>query len=252
MLRFSRLAAILTISVSCLVAPFAGAQLTTFAQFTQSVGGNPFVYTSTGTAGSGGNATLGVSNLAIDFKYFSIVGLPSDLTGFQSAHLTFTSFTSLGPTISSNGFDNVFNGSGVNSAMITITRDTPAGEGNGGRNILLQVIFTPYTFSGSGGSGGLSSSSLSGTVTFLSDFLTFSPSLERDLGITFSSIIPGLSIGANGFLNDFTAAGTGTFSSNPVPTFIPEPSTYMMMGVALAGAMAVGLRRRRFARISAV
>ena len=234
-----------------LVAPLANAQLTTFAQFFQSTGGSPFSYTSSGTAGAGGSATMSATNVPIIFQYLGIANLPADLAGLQSAHLTFTSFTSLGPTISSNGFDNVFNGSGVNSAMITITRDTPAGEGNGSQTILLQVIFTPFTFSGSGGSGGLSASSLTGTVTFMSDFLTFPSSVERDLGLTFSSIVPGLSIGANGFFNSFTAAGTGTFSSNPVPIFIPEPSTYMLMGVGLIGALGLALRRRRVARLAA-
>ncbi len=75
--------------------------------------------------------------------------------------------------------------------------------------------------------------------------------MERDLGLTFSSIVPSLSIGANGFFNDFTAAGTGTFSSNPVPTFIPEPSTYMMMGVGMVGAFGLAFRRRRQARATA-
>src|SRR5262249_1037465 len=175
----------------------------------------------------------------------TIVGLPADLSGIQSAHITFTSFTTLGPTVSSNGFDNIFNGSGANSAMITITRDTAAAEGNGSRTILLQGVFTPFTFSGSGGSGGFSASSISGTVTFSSDFLDFGAAIQRDIGLSFSSIVPSLSIGANGFFNNFSAAGTGTFSSNPVPVFIPEPSTYMLMGVGLASAAVWLLRRRR-------
>jgi hypothetical protein len=246
MLRFPRGAVLFSVAVSFVVAPFASAQLTTFAQFLQNGGGNAFNYTSQGTAGQpGGSASLSTSNTALFFTYTSIVGLPVDLTGIQNAHITFTSFTTLGPTVSSNGFDEVFNGSGGNSAMITISRDTPAAEGNGSRTILLQVIFTPFTFSGSGGSGAFSASSLSGSVTFASDFLDFSNTIQRDLGLSFSSISPPLSIGANGFFNSFTAAGTGTFSSNPVPMFIPEPSTYLMMGVALVGLLGYAVRRRR-------
>ena len=247
MIRIPRSAALLAVAFGLLTAPAANAQLTTFAQFFQNAGGNPFSYTSTGTAGSGGNAMFGVNSLAIDFKYFSILGLPADLSGFQSAHLTFTSFTTLGPSNSGSGFDEIFNGSGVNSAMITITRDTPALEGTGSRTVLLQVIFTPFTFTGSGGSGGFSASSLSGTVSFSSDFLSFSAAVQRDVGLSFSSIIPGLARGPNGFFLDFTAAGTGTFSSDPVPTFIPEPSTYAMLAGAAGLAFFVLARRRRTA-----
>ncbi len=249
--RLSRFAALLFITAGVLITPLANAQLTTFAQFIQSGTGSPFSYTSSGTAGAGGSASMTGTNVDIFFRYQGVANLPADLTGLQNAHLTFTSFTSLGPTVSSNGFDNVFNGSGVNSAMITITRDTPAAEGNGSQTILLQVIFTPFTFSGSGGSGGFSASSLSGTVTFMSDFLSFPSSVERDLGLSFSSIVPGLSIGANGFFNSFTAAGTGTFSSDPVPIFIPEPSTYALLGLGLFAGLGLVMRRRRLAHATA-
>ena len=249
MLRRSRSLFRIALAVTVgLIAPRAAdAQVATFAQFFQNTGGNPFSYTSTGTAGSGGSALFGVNSLAIDFKYFSILGLPADLSGFQSAHLTFTSFTTLGPTVSSNGFDEIFNGSGVNSAMITITRDAPAAEGSGSRTILLQAIFTPYTFSGSGGSGGFSASSLSGTVNFTSDFLDFSSSVQRDVGLSFSSIIPGLNIGPNGFFIDFTAAGTGTFSSSPMPIFVPEPTTCAFLAAG-ATFVLLGFARRRRAK----
>ena len=209
-----------------------------------------------GTAGAGGSASMSATNLPIFFEYFGIADLPAELSGLQSAHLTFTSFTTLGPTTSGTGFDNIFDGSGVNSAMITMTRDTPASEGLGSKTILLEALFTPFTFSGSGGSDSFSASSLAGMVTFNSDFLTFSNSVERDLGLMFSSIDPSLGIGPNGFLDDFAAAGAGTFSSNPVPTFVPtsvpEPSTCMLMGAGLAAA-AFGLvvRRRRLEQVPA-
>ena len=249
MQRFSRHLPALVTAAGFLIAPIARGQLTTFAQFFQQDSGtNAFFYQSSGVAGSGGSATFNSSNTPIYFNFSnSIAGLPADLTGIQNAHLTFTSFTTLGPTTASGGFIENFNGSGANSAMITITRDTPAGEGNGSRTILLQVIFTPYNFLGSGGSGAASASSLSGTVTFASDFLDFGAAIQRDVGLSFSSIVPSLSIGANGFFNSFSAAGTGTFSSDPIPTFIPEPSTIAMLGAGLLGAAVWVLRRRRIA-----
>ena len=248
MLRHFNSSVIFSLAAGLLVTPLADAQLTTFAQFNHNVGGNPFSYTHVGTAGMGGQATLSLSSpLAIDFRYLSIAGLPVDLNSLQSAHITFTSFTSLRATVAGSGVSEIFDGSGANSAIITITRDTPAAEGNGTRTILLQAIFTPYTFTGSGGSGGFSASSLSGTVTFSSDFLDFSNSIQRDVGVSFSSIIPGLTIDpSSGFLSDFTAAATGTFSSSPPPIFIPEPSTYAMIGAAAVLGLIALARRRRF------
>ncbi len=133
--------------------------------------------------------------------------------------------------------DNVFNGPGGNSAIITITRDTPAAEGNGSRTLLLQAVFTPFVFSGSGGSGALNASSLTANVTFTSDFLAFQDSVERDLALAFSSISPGLGIGANGFFFDLTAAGTGTFSSKNIVSsnsVVPAPTLKIS---ALPGAV---------------
>lgn len=244
--RYKHIVVLLVLTCALITAPDLRAQLTTFAQFIQASGGNPFTYASSGNAGSGGQATLSCSNVAVNFQYLSIANLPADLTGFQNATLTFSSFTSLGATLSSNGFDEIFNGNGVQSAVITITRDTPAAEGNGTRTILLQAVFTPYTFSGSGGSGGFSASSLSGGVSFASDFLSFAGVTQRDLGLTFSSIVPGLTIDGSGFLRDFTAAGTGTFSSNPLATVVPEPGSFGLVGAGLALGVAARFWRRRY------
>src|SRR5262249_32788221 len=144
----SRFAAILVIALGCLIAPVAKAQQTTFAQFFERGGDNAFSYASSGTAGAGGRATLSTQNVAIYFQYMGITNLPADLAGIQNAHLAFHSFTTLGPTVAVSGFASIFNGSGANAAEITITRDTPAAEGDGSRTVLLQAVFTPFTFSG--------------------------------------------------------------------------------------------------------
>jgi hypothetical protein len=235
MQRSSRFAAILTIALGCLIAPVARAQLTTFAQFFESGGGSAFSYTASGTAGAGGSARLGTTNVAIYFQYMGITNLPADLAGIQNAHLAFTSFTTLGPTVASEGFNEVFNGSGANAAMITITRDTPAAEGNGGRTLLLEAIFTPFVLSGSGGSGTLNASSISGTVAFTSDFLAFQGSVQRDLALALSSISPALSIGANGFFAAFRAAATGTFSAQGFENLVAPGPTLEIR--ALPGAV---------------
>ncbi len=112
----SRFGAILTIALGCLIAPDAKAQLTTFAQFFERGGESTFSYTSSGTAGAGGGASLSATGVAIYFQYVggnfqlmtnnvqyvTVANLPADLAGIQNAHLTFTSLTSLGPTGSSS------------------------------------------------------------------------------------------------------------------------------------------------------
>jgi len=94
MSRFRHFAAVFISAAGFLIAPFANAQLTTFAQFLQS--GNLFTYGSTGSAGAGGEASLGSANAPLLFFYSNIVGLPTDLSGVQSAHITFTSLSTLG------------------------------------------------------------------------------------------------------------------------------------------------------------
>lgn len=80
-------------------------------------------------------------------------------------------------------------------------------------------------------------SSTGGTLSFWSDFLGFIP--PNDAAVGFTALIPGLGLGQNGQLYDFTADGAGTFSSDVAP--IPEPSTLALciggFGIALANVL---------------
>ncbi|MEO8648518.1 MAG: hypothetical protein ABI539_05070 [Acidobacteriota bacterium] len=195
-------------------------QTITFAQFFELNGSQDFFWTN--NAGANGSFATIPGGSPIYFTYQNIVGLDPQLQGIQLAHLTITT-TSLQPG-SLNGstvtqpFDQV--------ATVEITRDTPTTPDVGGGNhtLLLRAVFTPAANTpGLVGSNGGNSATLSATtpdhsVTFSSHFVTFIATTQRNMALSFSSVTPGFSLGLGGFLQDMTAAGSGTFASNPVPT----------------------------------
>lgn len=115
---------------------------------------------------------------------------------------------------------------------------------------LLSGTFSSSTLFGSGSSAATSSSTQGGsTVTFSSDFLDFTQTLDRDRSVTLTAISPSLSkhAGANQALNSFRATAGGQFSSDPAPLInglVPEPATWAMM-LAGFGMVGFGLRTSR-------
>jgi hypothetical protein len=86
-----------------------------------------------------------------------------------------------------------------------------------------------------------------GTVTFTSDFLTFS-NPGNSYTLLLSSVSPIGSQGAGAFLNSFTASVSGTFAANATaiaPT--PEPGTSVLLAT---GWLAIGRLRRKASRRS--
>ena len=117
---------------------------------------------------------------------------------------------------------------------------------------LLSGTFGKGVLGGSGSSGSVTDSniSLGSTVTFTSDFLDFTPTIERDFSVALSAILPSLSqhTGVNKALNSFRAVAGGQFSSDPAPLInglvvVPEPGVWMLM-VAGFGLVGVASRRR--------
>jgi hypothetical protein len=205
-------------------AAIARAQTTTFAQFLQIPANQDFVFTNNTTSGTFSTVGGGSSIL---FVYSSIAGLHPELQGGQNARIFITPTTTTIPaTLSTGNLTQPLN----QTITISIIRNTPTspGVGTGTRTNLLTAVITPNTnnplLGGADGSNSAtfsastSPTSMDNNVTFTSDFLNFSATTARNLGLSFSSVTPNLSLGAGSFLNSFTAAGTGTFASNPVPT----------------------------------
>jgi len=212
---------------------FLQAQTITFAQFIQRNGTNDFAFTNLGTSATFETIPNGTP---VIFLYQNIANLPADLQGPQNARVYVTASTAT-PAFQAAGdpprdvqpFSGTF--------TIQIIRDTPASGGTGSQRNLLTAVITPDGTTQSSLAGddlsdaaAYTASDLRQTVVYSSDFLGFLPTSQDNLGLTFSSVTPLLSIGAGGFLNSFTAAGTGTFASNNPPVYNPPTSAGVSVG----------------------
>lgn len=212
---------------------FGQAQTVTFGQFIQLNGSQDFVFTNGGTAASFQTIADGS---AVLFTYQNIANLPAELQGPQFAHVIVTANTTAAATQTAGSpprnvqpFNQTF--------TIQIIRDTAAQSGTGTRRNLLTAVITPNAGANSSLTGdnqsdaaAYTASSATQNVSYSSSFLGFLPTSQNNLGLSFSSVNPLLSIGAGGFLNSFTAAGTGTFASNPSPVFNPPTAAGVTIG----------------------
>ena len=214
------------------------AQTTTFGQFVQrDTAAQNFVFTNNASSASFNTVNNGNP---VSFIYGGIGNLPLELQGFQNATIFVTSSTTspAGPGTGGNlvqPFNNVL--------TIEVRRDTPAAVGRGTRRNLLTATVTqggtPANITGQSNSASYTASTPSSTnqiVIYTSDFLDFTQTVDRNFGISFSSVTPGLSFGAGGFLNSFSASGSGTFASNPPPHYNPPTAA----GVNIGGRILTG------------
>ena len=217
----------------------AHAQLVTFGQFVERNGTQDFVFTNN-TTNASFNTVGGGS--AVFFFYSNISGLDPSLSAPQLARLFLSSNTAQPASLIGANVNQPFT-SGVDT--IQIIRDTPApvGVGTGSRRNLLTVTYLPNTSPPAlAGTDGGNSASFSVTtpdhiVTFTSDFVNFSTSTQRNFGVSFSSVVPNLTIGPGSFLASFNAAGTGTFASDPPPTtIVPTAASVIIGGRVLTSA----------------
>ena len=220
------------------LASLASAAPVTFGQFTEVNGSNAFHFNNNVASASFVAAT------PVNFSFSNVSGLPVELQGIQGATLTLTASTTTAataPTASTlrQRFD---------TFVHSIVRNSPID----GKSNLLTVDLTPAAINGAkaalagsknGGAAQLAGGTGAGlTVAFTSDFVDFSDSEVRDIALSFSSVTPHL-LKSGHFLKTFTAAGTGTFSADVAPTFIPsipEPASLSLL-VAAAGLL---VRRR--------
>ncbi len=192
-------------------------QTTTFAQFFERNGSQDFVLTNNSTSAdfasiSGGSPIL--------FLFSNVTGLEPSLQGTQNAHLFVTTNTTQVTSTSGSNLVQPLN----KTVTVRIIRDTPTmpGVGNGARTNLLTIVFSPSgsapTITGASNSAGITATTPDHNVAYTSDFVSFGLTTARNLSLSFSSVSPSLAAGAGSFLRDFTAAGSGTFASNPAPS----------------------------------
>jgi hypothetical protein len=245
-MKMMKLASIaLGTAMACLAPSVSLASVATFGQFTQVAAGNDFKFTSKNVSADFVAATH------VSFTFSNIPGLTADLTGPQDATLTLTAHTTTAVTSIGTNRRQRFD-----SFLLQITRNTPTQDG---KTNLLTIDLTPAAINGAkaalSGTNGSGAATLSGgtgaglTVLFTSDYLDFTGTLLRDIALSFTSITPsyakGTGAGAN-FLKSFTAAGTGTFSTDAPPTFIPPvPEPASMAVLLVGGGLLMGRRVRR-------
>jgi hypothetical protein len=224
----------------------AQAQSYTFAGFTLNAGA-PLNFTNQTTGG-----TLSVTlNTQVNFNFTSSTGQSN---APHAATLSLSAVTNAGATTGTIGgttyVDQSLNGSGnVNQDVLKITDNAT------GKN-LLTMTFTGDILGKLGDNQGSITGSTDpaqggNVVTYSSDYLTFIPSsgvggtglLANSFALAMTSINPGLTIGAGGFLNSFTSAVTGSFTASTVP----EPASIAMFGTGILATIAFASQRKRLA-----
>lgn len=173
------------------------------------------------------------------------------------ANLTFTAATSgtAAPTQGGQGSSQPFNtvtfqftsasnqtinGQAVAAGANLLTGTSGFSTGPGG-TLAGTNNGTSATFSGSDVTAG--SPLFFNTVTFTSQFITFTPG-QNAFAYSFSGVNPSFTTGGTfpaQFINSFTASSTGTFSTSAVP----EPgSVALLVGMGVTGASFLARRRR--------
>lgn len=231
-----------------------GAVVTSFASYTQLGTGSTLRNVRVGATGNRlyttatPNATV-PGSVGVSFNFLSpslvAAGL-SNLSATMTLNLTQSGNSVLraGSFLIQNGYVGTFSFVYSGATPLVVGGKTYGA----GANLLTGSIGGAGggTVAGTGSSGGLSASS---AVTYSSDFLDFSNVLSNDLALSLTSIVPGLSAGANQSLNSFRASGTGSFSSDPAPIpvgSVPEPATWAMLVLGF-GLIGGHMRRRRVA-----
>lgn len=229
----------------------AKAQTVTFGEFNED-DVQAFVFTNN-TSSATFNTISGGS--AVQFRYKSITGLPPSLTGFQSAHVTITSTTLTAATAGGGNLTQPLD----QTITIAILRDTPAPilTGTGARTNLLTVVITtnsspPDIVGGTGAqAASFSASTTPQNVVYSSDFINFSMTTQRNLGLGFSAVTPGINLGAGNFLQSFRSDAVGNFASNPVPTYAPPTAAAVVISGRVLSEGGAGLRRANVTLIEA-
>lgn len=272
-MRFAKSLAVSTLAVAAFVATPAAAVVTTFASFNASTTGNIF-YANNGTGGSnqtyrsnGTGGTISTTNSAFNVRPAQAVPgaapvtfsfLNNSLSPFVTnlpAAFTLSATVANSPIVTFSGFKVMENFSGNFSFLTTSAMTIGSVTYAAGSNLLSGTFSTATIFGPTGGtSGSFSSSTISSSISYTSDFLSFTNTTDRDLALTLTGITS-LATGVNRGLNNvngnafrsFRGTATGSFSSDPAPLVlntVPEPQTWglMILGFGMVG---VASRRRK-------
>src|SRR5437870_1545856 len=188
--------------------------VTTFAQFQQvDVFAQNFVYTNNGTSASFQTITGGDP-----IRLSANPGLAPALQGPQRAHLFLNASTNVPAVLGTDNTLRELLPTPTNTLQIIL--DTPVG----GHTNFLTVTFSDVLSGGVNSHSGNMFASDAATavpvdvVSYSSDFIDFTNSIEHSFALSFTSINTatgrGLQQGPGGFYASFTASGTGTFDTN--------------------------------------
>jgi len=222
----------------------------TFANFTQQVTDpqTPFVFTNAST-GSG----FLTQSIPVDFTF----EIPNG-TGLETpiqATMVLTAVAVPGGYYTAGPF--------VGQTFSSLTATFTATSGPFTGDNLLTVNSTALVQGLTGvpvnppnhGTAGLSADTGAGdTVTYSSDFLNFAGGADNSYSFEFTSLTQKLAkqLAATGkmpnVLKSFDANGTGSFTSDPTPTFgVPEPNPALALLIGAAGLGLLFVRNRKTA-----
>lgn len=216
------------------------AAITAFATFTTTS-----ALPSVDFVGSGNGAGV-ISSVAqaVTFRFLDPLGGPTP-TDF-AATFNFTANTAGGVVVGGVGVASVPTGT------FSFTSATPVTfAGSTGTNLLSGVFTDGALTAKIGGSVASlfnSTPPSTSTVTFTSDFLDFSQSLERDLSFAINAINPLIAASSlGGGVANFSGTISGNFGAdviagNGLPV-VPEPGTWLLM-IAGFGLVGTAMRRR--------
>jgi hypothetical protein len=213
------------------------------------------------TIANGTSNTPGSVNVKFSFlqSYFTSNNLAQNIT----AVFTLSGTTVGDPANNSGGFltQNIdtLTFSFKSTAPITVGTTTYAA----GSNLLSGTVVNNSTLAGTSGgfSAALTNSTGAGnTVTYTSDFLDFSNTVNRSFSLSLDALLAGVgsppvnqgfNAGSHQSVSSFRASATGGFSSDPAPIInaVPEPAIWGMM---IAGFGVVGFQSRRRRAIKTV